>query len=76
MEGTKGDVEVLERLENEVLEIKEMLHRLEVILIGDEEISDEEKRELERRLKEAERGETITLEEFLSDEDVQSGDSP
>ena len=76
MEGTKGDVEVLERLENEVLEIKEMLHRLEVILIGDEEISDEEKRELERRLEEAERGETITLEEFLSDEDVQSGDSP
>ncbi len=75
MEAVKGEVEVLERLETEVLEIKEMLQRLEIMLIGEEEISDEEKRELEKRLEEAESGETVTLEEFLRDMNVQSGNS-
>ncbi len=70
MEAVKGEVEVLERLESEVLEIKEMLHRLEIMLIGEEEITEEEKRELEKRLEEARQGETITLQEFLRDMNV------
>ncbi len=70
MEAVKGEVEVLERLESEVLEIKEILHRLEIMLIGEEEITEEEKRELEKRLEEARQGETVTLQEFLRDMNV------
>ena len=70
MEAIKGEVEVLERLESEVLEIKEILHRLEIMLIGEEEITEEEKRELEKRLEEARQGENVTLQEFLRDMNV------
>ena len=60
-----GEVEILQKLENDISEIKEMLKRLEIMLIGEEEIGEDEKKELEKRLKEAEKGETIELNEFL-----------
>ena len=72
MEAMKGEVEVLERLETEALEIKEILYRLEIMLIGEEEITEEEKRELEKRLEEARQGETVTLQEFLRDMNVRN----
>ena len=55
-----GEVEILQKLENDISEIKEMLKRLEIMLIGEDE-----KKELEKRLKEVEKGETIELNEFL-----------
>ena len=70
MEAVKGEIELLERLESDILEIKDMLYRLELMLIGEEEITEEERRELEKRLEEAQQGETITLQEFLRDIDV------
>jgi len=33
-----GEVEILQKLENDISEIKEMLKRLEIMLIGEEEI--------------------------------------
>jgi len=60
-----GEVEILQKLENDISEIKEMLKRLEIMLIGEDE-----KKELEKRLKEAEKGETIELNEFLKDANV------
>ncbi len=71
----KGEVELLQRLESEVMEIKKMLERLEVMLVGEEEITEEERKEIEARLKESEEGETISLEEFLRDIDVQGRDT-
>ncbi len=44
-----SEVEVLERLESEIMEIKEMRKRLETNLIGEEEITEEERKELEKR---------------------------
>ncbi|EDY36497.1 hypothetical protein ABOONEI_487 [Aciduliprofundum boonei T469] len=70
--STNGTVEMLERLEGEIQDIKKMLERLETMLIGEEEISEEEKKELEERIKEAESGDTVSLEEFLRDLNVQS----
>jgi len=70
--STNGTVELLERLEGEIQDIKKMLERLETILIGEEEISEEERKELEERIREAESGDTVSLEEFLRDLDVQS----
>ena len=70
--STNGTVELLERLEGEIQDIKRMLERLETILIGEEEISEEERKELEERIREAESGDTVSLEEFLRDLDVQS----
>ena len=70
-----GTVEMLERLESEIQDIKKMLERLETILIGEEEISEEERKELEERIKEAETGKTVSLEEFLRDLNVHSGDT-
>jgi len=70
--STNGTVELLERLEGEIQDIKRMLERLEIILIGEEEISEDEKKELEERIREAESGDTVSLEEFLRDLDVQS----
>jgi len=60
-----GEVEILQKLENDISEIKEMLKRLEIMLIGEEEIGEDERKELEKRLKEVEKGETIELNEFL-----------
>ena len=71
----KGEVELLQRLESEVMEIKKMLERLEVMLVGEEEITEEERKEIEARLKESEEGETVSLEEFLRDIDVQGRDT-
>ena len=42
------------------------------MLIGEEEISEEERKELEERIKEAKNGDTVSLEEFLRDLNVQS----
>ena len=70
--STNATVEMLERLEGEIQDIKKMLERLEAMLIGEEEISEEEKKELEERIKEAESGDTVSLEEFLRDLNVQS----
>ncbi len=64
------EVEILQRLENDISEIKEMLRRLEIMLVGEEEIGEDEKKEIEKRLKEAEKGETIELNEFLRKIDV------
>ena len=70
--STNGTVEMLERLEGEIQDIKKMLERLETMLIGEEEISEEERKELEERIKEAKNGDTVSLEEFLPDLNVQS----
>ena len=70
--STNGTVELLERLEGEIQDIKKMLERLETMLIGEEEISEEERKELEERIKEAKNGDTVILEEFLRDLNVQS----
>ncbi|ADD09022.1 hypothetical protein [Candidatus Aciduliprofundum boonei] len=70
--ATNGTVEILERLEGEIQDIKKMLERLETMLIGEEEISEEERKELEERIKEAKNGDTVSLEEFLRDLNVQS----
>ena len=59
------EVKMLRKLESEVLEIKSMLKRIETILIEEEEVSDEEKKEIEKRLKEAKAGETVSLEELM-----------
>ncbi len=59
------EVKMLRKLESEVLEIKSMLKRIETMLIEEEEVSDEEKKEIEKRLKEAKAGETVSLEELM-----------
>ena len=66
------EAEVLNRLESEIMEIKKMIKRLEIILIGEEDIPEEERKELEKRLEEARKGNTISLEEFLRETNVQS----
>jgi len=66
------EAEVLNRLESEIMEIKKMIKRLEIILIGEEDITEEEREELEKRLEEARKGNTISLEEFLRETNVQS----
>ncbi len=70
--SANGIVEMLERLKGEIQDIKKMLERLETMLIGEEEISEEERKELEERIKEAKNGDTVSLEEFLRDLNVQS----
>ncbi len=70
--ATGESAELLERLEIEVREIKKMLERLETMLIGEEEISEEERNEIEKRIREAEAGETVSLEDFLRETNVQS----
>ncbi len=70
--STNGTVELLERLEGEIQDIKKMLERLETMLIGEEEISEEERKEIEERIKEAKSGDTVSLEEFLRDLNVQN----
>ena len=67
-----SEAELLEKLESEVLEIKEMIKRLETILIGEEEIGEDEKKELEMRIRGARKGDTVSLDEFLRDVNVQS----
>ncbi len=62
----------MERVEQELSEIKSMLMKIEIMLIGEEDIDNEDKKLLEKRLKEALSGNTISLEELLRENNVQS----